>query len=36
VPPESIRDVEVQMTILGGRIVYRRDETSAAAIPGSY
>jgi hypothetical protein len=26
VPPESIKDVEVQTTILGGRIVYRRDE----------
>ena len=35
VPPESIRDIEVQMTILGGRIVFRRDGTSAAAITGS-
>ena len=35
VPPESIKDVEVQMTILGGRIVYRRDDTSPAAIPGN-
>ena len=35
VPQESIKDVGVQMTILGGRIVYRRDETSVAAVPSS-
>jgi predicted amidohydrolase YtcJ len=26
VPAESIKDIEVQMTILGGRIVYRKDD----------
>jgi predicted amidohydrolase YtcJ len=29
VAPESIKDVEVEMTVLGGRIVYRSDEPSA-------
>jgi predicted amidohydrolase YtcJ len=31
--PKSIRDIEVQMTILGGRVVYRRDDASAKTIP---
>ena len=32
---KTFKDVEVQMTILGDRIVYRRDETSVAAVPSS-
>ena len=35
VPPESIKDIEVQMTILGGRIVYRRDEPSTTTLPST-
>jgi predicted amidohydrolase YtcJ len=31
-PLESIKDVEVQMTVLGGRIVYRRDEPSSTTL----